>query len=332
MKNTDDEKGYKHSLSHLSLFVLEGYLIVEISGVDAERYLHGRLTQSVKSLSPGAGAKSLLLSPQGKIQSQLLLLKKEETYLLLFDPSEKEDSKKESLQALFQFRVADQVFETDHTSTHALISLQGPKATPFLNSLKIPLPENRFSHLSTEFLGSPITIIKHQRGAPDGFDLLVPKDKLTTIETALLEKGISFSLQKGSAQAFEILRIAAGISLFGSDLSHQVIAPDIPLGELVSFQKGCYTGQEVVEMATARGRPNKKFLLFGADASFEVLPGASIFKQGESALLPVGTVTSSATLRSSTLVLGFVKFSVDENEPFIINNQTFLVRTTEKYI
>lgn len=48
--------------------------VVVVEGADAQRYLHGQLSQDVVALEVGAGAWSLVLQPQGKVDAWFRLL------------------------------------------------------------------------------------------------------------------------------------------------------------------------------------------------------------------------------------------------------------------
>jgi aminomethyltransferase len=85
--------------------------------------------------------------------------------------------------------------------------------------------------------------------------------------------------------------------------------------ELVSFNKGCYAGQEVVEMATARGRPNRQLVKFSVPGR-EVTAGSKLSTDNSKAA--AGEVTSSVYLPQDnrSLILALVKTSELEKPLF----------------
>jgi folate-binding protein YgfZ len=73
--------------------------------------------------------------------------------------------------------------------------------------------------------------------------------------------------------------------------------------DAVSFDKGCYLGQEAIFMLEKRGRPSKRLVQLRADAPLSV--GAAIESEEGS---PIGTVTSAAVLPAGPHALGIVRF------------------------
>ncbi len=106
-------------------------------------------------------------------------------------------------------------------------------------------------------------------------------------------------------QAFETLRIESGVPLYGRDLGPDTLALEAPLGAAISFNKGCYLGQEVVERVTARGHVNRK--LVGLDLDGDAVPddGAPLYAEERE----VGRVTSAAWSwrRARPVALGYVR-------------------------
>jgi folate-binding protein YgfZ len=90
--------------------------------------------------------------------------------------------------------------------------------------------------------------------------------------------------------AFESLRIEAGTPAFPDELGPDVLLPEVPFADLVSYTKGCYIGQEVIVRIRDRGHVNR--LLRGLALEGEVVPdaGAAVL----AADTEIGKVTSAA--------------------------------------
>ena len=101
----------------------------------------------------------------------------------------------------------------------------------------------------------------------------------------------------------EVLRVEAGVPLFGADLTETTIPLEANLDRAIALNKGCYVGQEVIARATYRGHMNRKLagLLLGAGAP---VPGTELQLAGKK----VGWVTSvvSSALRGQNVALGYV--------------------------
>ena len=91
-----------------------------------------------------------------------------------------------------------------------------------------------------------------------GFDLIAPIANLSNIAQRLTETGKQFSAAWVGEEAQNILRIEAGIPRYGADFTEDNLLLEVGLDDAVSFSKGCYLGQEVVERIRSRGHVNKK--------------------------------------------------------------------------
>jgi folate-binding protein YgfZ len=129
-----------------------------------------------------------------------------------------------------------------------------------------------------------------------------------------------------AAEAWEAVRVEAGIPVMGAELDERTIAAEADLlDRAVSFTKGCYTGQELVARLDARGnrvvRHLRGLVVEGpAEASAGsgpvsrgVVPGSEIVFEGK----VVGTVTSSAWSPAfgCPVALGYVHRAVEPPSP-----------------
>ena len=306
------EEQISQARSSAILFELDNAAVFRISGIDAERYLQGRITQDVKKLTPGEGAQSLLLSPQGKVRGLFTLLRNEDSFLLILDRGLEKEHAAEFVESLLMFKVADQLEVENLSSSLSLISVQGQECRDALARTGFgKLPEGRFSHCRGEVDGLSVTMLHSHRGPFTSFDILLDRsdcDKfIASIRTA---KGSQ--LARGSENARNLLRLVSLIPEYGIDLDEKVSATDIPIDNLVSFEKGCYAGQEVVEMSIARGRPNRRLQLFEAEKP--ISQGAELNLVG--AEKPLGRITTSVELPSRNIcfAIGFLKTSVAPSE------------------
>lgn len=311
-----------------SLVPLPRTMIFRVHGPDASRYLHGRLTQDIKTLATGSGKRSLILSPNGKIQSHLLVLRLADSFFLLADPLTRENSVADFLQVLFQFKVADQVELENLTDSFVGYSLLGVNAKQMLERITAStIPDLPFAHAELSLGNIPMRIVHFPRGACDCFDLLISRNDEVGFVQFFRNVAESSQLQLGDENVLEQIRLLATIPRFELDLADSVMASDIDLQNLVSFQKGCYTGQEVVEMATARGRPNRKLRLLHSSTACDVTAKSEIRIRQDNQEISIGFTTNSCfhDSQGATLVLGFLKYQVDEKQTFFILSAPFTV-------
>ena len=308
------ETTYNAACTTSVLFELPLQIIVSIHGPDSERYLQGRITQEVSKITEGSGAQSLLLTPQGKILSQFHLFRSKEQFFCIADPGSGEE---DFLRALLQFKVADQLEVESLRASHRLYTLLGPTSAEALASLGADVPTELYSHCEAPLADLPARIFRTNRGA-EGFDILVATDLAEKLTNAFGELSLvdSTSNEEERQEAFQMLRITAGIPQAGADLSEKSIATDIPIEHLISFNKGCYAGQEVVEMSTARGRPNRRLLTLSCTVDQAVASGTDVTSDGKKC----GTVLSSCYFPSTQecRCLAFVKTSIADDAPLAI--------------
>jgi folate-binding protein YgfZ len=106
--------------------------------------------------------------------------------------------------------------------------------------------------------------------------------------------------------AYELARLRRARPRFGVDFGEQHYPQEAGLKASVSFQKGCYLGQEVVCTLENRGRLTKQLCALRGTEKAQLVAGSALTTlSGE----PVGTITSAAwdPALGANLALGFVK-------------------------
>lgn len=252
------------------------YSHLKVSGQDTERYLHGRLTQDIKALADRQAKLTLLLNPQGRIQAQAIIYRDNNSFELFSDPLT--DEQVEALVSdLLQFKVADDVNidKLDNVQSLLIFSSEEFSIDP---SLKV------FSTVQFE---------------PNA---IVCSGSKEVIQKLLLDLSSDFELEELSTETLTLFRIRAGYPLMNQDINFKTQAPDTPLSSTVGPAKGCYVGQEVVEMALARGRPNKSLVRLSVKSETPLTLKPNICLQ-ETAQ-EVGLVTSQAYDNSRAEMLG----------------------------
>ena len=115
-----------------------------------------------------------------------------------------------------------------------------------------------------------ICVVSASHTGEPGFDLIAPQSSLVELAHKLTDAGKRFSAAWVGEEAQHILRVEAGIPRYGIDFSEDNLLLEVGIDHAVSFSKGCYLGQEVVERIRSRGHVNKKLsglLLDGQDAA-----------------------------------------------------------------
>ena len=308
---TEAEKAFTGMQSGAVLFDRPLLTAIKVGGPDHPRYLQGRITQDLNQLETGRSIGSLLLSPQGKIQGKFLILKRESDLLLLAERLPDDANAEEFIRALLQFKVADQVDVESLGSSHRVLTLQGAASAGQLESIGCSVP-NEQSHAASDWQGQSLTLAASQRGEIPGFDIICSNEA----EAGLREVLIGAGAVLGSPDCWKMLRIESVLPEMGAELGEKTAATEIDVRTLVSFEKGCYAGQEVVEMSIARGRPNKSLVRLSGPAEAALPEGADIIDAASGK--KCGSVTSSVFFpsREEAGCLGFIKAAFIESTAF----------------
>ena len=149
-----------------------------------------------------------------------------------------------------------------------------------------------------------ICVVYASHTGETGFDLIAPIANFPNIAQRLTETGKQFSAAWVGEEAQDILRIEAGIPRYGVDFTEDNLLLEVGLDDAVSFTKGCYLGQEVVERIRSRGHVNKKLVGLSLEGQQSANPGDVIV----SADKPIGTITSSihSPALGRPIALGYV--------------------------
>jgi folate-binding protein YgfZ len=194
------------------------------------------------------------------------------------------------LEHLGKLVVADDVRLASVGPALALRALEGPASRDILEraaGAEVALAPGAVAEL--EIAAAPVVVAAYAETGEVGFRLATPADAAQRISLALAEAGRPLGLVIGSGQAFEILRIEAGTPRFGAELGRDVLPAEVRLEVAIAFDKGCYTGQEIVARVESRGRVRRRLVGLRLRAEAAPAPGAPIEAGG----LAVGEVTSA---------------------------------------
>ena len=230
--------------------------LLQFTGSDRLPFLQGMLSNDLTQLKPFEGQYATVLTQQGKVIADVRVLCSLNSFYLDFWESLKD----KILAHLNRYLVADEVEIADRSQEYSTLSIQGPRSAALLHGLVGPteLPGPALQHAMVTVDGAAICIVGASHTGELGYDLIVPLKDLDTIARRLTDLGAQFSASWVGAEAQNILRIEAGIPRYGVDFNEDNLLLEVGLDYAVSFNKGCYLGQEVVERIRSRGHVNKK--------------------------------------------------------------------------
>lgn len=293
---------YRAVREGVGLFDLSHRGLFQFTGPDRLPFLQGMLSNDLRGLKTFDGQYAALLTQQGKVVADVRVLCAMNSFYLDFW----EYLRERILAHLNRYLIADEVEIADRSDEYAMLSLQGPQSKALLLRLvkEDDLPHRPFGHAMIHLDGSAVCVVAAGDTGEPGFDLIIPRTDLDKIARRLSQAGSSFSLRWVGAEAHEILRVEAGVPLYGVDFNEDNLLLETGLDQAVSFTKGCYLGQEVIERIRSRGHVNRKLSGIVLEGETPAKPGSPIEANGKAA----GTITSSviSPRLSRPIALGYV--------------------------
>jgi len=265
---------------------------VRMRGEDRVAFLQGMVSNDVKVLAAGDTAYVALLTQQGRVVSDLRVYAAEDHFILDL-PAQAAAAAQAALE---RYIVADDVeLEADDG---LLIGLEGPAIPALLAAVAAGPTPARFGHAS--ICGCDVRFAPASHAGEGGVVIAVAAADVAAVWHALRDAGAGAV----GLNALDVLRVEAGIPWMGIDMDDDVLVMEADLENAISFKKGCYLGQEVVERVSARGHVNRKRTGLAFDGA-PVLARTPLLAADKE----VGWVTSSvASPRlARTIGMGYVR-------------------------
>lgn len=217
--------------------------VIRLTGAESAEFLQGQLTNDVEALAPGEGCYAALLDRKGKMRSDMRVLSLAQDEILVDCPAFTADAVEGHLQ---MYKVGRQV-EVGTVGDATWLSLLGPACSSVLG--EVPLgAEHSHRELSVE------GVVVRAVTTGLGVDLLLPAAQAGTVAATLLDRGAD----PITAEAAEIVRVETGRPAYGAEMGPDTIPQEAGINDrAVSFEKGCYIGQETVARLHYKGKPNR---------------------------------------------------------------------------
>ncbi len=229
---------------------------LSFTGPDRVRYLNAILTNDIKGLAENHGTLSLFLNPQGHLQAEI------ETYALreeLFCVSYAM-IRERLIEGLEKYIIMDDVTLADETEEYGTIALEGPKAAVVAAELTGVELEGMVELESREVLvrAVPCRMTRRSAGGVSGAEFLAERGEIEEVWKTVVEAARKFGGGPAGYTALNVVRLEQRIPWFGYDFGEKQIPHEAGLQDShISYTKGCYTGQEIVERVRSRGQVNR---------------------------------------------------------------------------
>ncbi len=315
-----------------------------LTGEDRIRFLHGQVTNDVKKLSVGVGCYAALVTAKGKMQSDLNIYCLQEELLLDFEPGltatitqrlEKyiiaDDVQVVDVAPLYGLLTVQGPKAAEIVRSLNLFIELPAKPFNFVRATDTTLGEiylinqprldgdifglrwqakrdTALAALESSVQSKAPSPLRFAGAVQNGYDLFVPLDALPTVADKLVATAKLVGGRACGWTAFETARIEAGTPRFGVDMDETNIPLECGIEtRAVSYNKGCYIGQEVINRIHTIGHVNRELVGLRLADDLKTLPvrGDKLFKDGKE----VGYITSvifSPTLQTN-IALGYAR-------------------------
>jgi len=319
---TESQEEIHQVRNNCGYFFMEGWNILTANGKETFSFLQTQTTNDTLQLQVGQGQSSAVTDRQARLIANFSIhrLSENEAWLL----SDNSKTLHDHLES-FHFR---EDFKFDFPNL-CLLTLQGPKSILVLEKLLSTLPEKPNEITQEKIESTPVTVIKKSLTGEEGFILCFPPEQKDLLTEKLLNANPEIQPVKIGEEAREILRIEAGIPIFGKDMDSKNILPETGLEHSsVSYNKGCYTGQEVIARIKTYGAPN--FALMGVTVEGPLSPPMNgSIKLGDK---KIGIIKSSIRSASLGKVIALAYLQKDHRSPDVelevtIDERPFKIKT-----
>ena len=253
---------------------LDTRILVRVTGDDRASFLHGMCTADVNGAKPGVILPALFLTEHAHVISEAFIWVTADSLLLDINT----DAWTRTHAHLEKLLVADDV-EFEEQSDSAIIDLEGPTVLDVVGAT---------SMVAWTFIENDGALIGNvpRYGGPAA-SILVSRDALDSTIAAIVAKNPD--ARSIDAAILDVIRVEHGIARLGVDTTDKTIALEARLNRAISFNKGCYLGQETIERATARGGLKKRMFGLKFDTPDVPAAGSVVSLDGKE----VGRVTSA---------------------------------------
>ena len=332
MTENDAPPGYDAAVGSAALFDRSYRTRLSVKGRAPRQMLDGILTGTIPpeperpsdEVLAGRATYHCVLTPKGKMVADLWVwcLGAEDAEGFLLDvPAPARDGLLAHFRTFLPPRLAG---VEDLTQGTRMLTVVGPDAAAALSraalGLRVEAPElqgleeGEFRAVGAG-AADALLVTRTAQVWPQAFDVVGPASAVDALERALVGAGVV----AGDPAAWEVLRVEAGRPAYGVDMDEDRIPVEAGVHDrAIDYQKGCYTGQEVIVRIRDRGRVNRSLRLLHLGGVEPPAPGAELFDpDSERPEKAVGWVTSA--VRSprfgETVALGYVRREADRAVP-----------------
>jgi len=298
---------YRRATTEAVLCVRTERGLLEVTGNDRTTWLNNLVTNVIKTLQPGEGNYAFAVNLKGRVVFDMNLLVLPDRVWLDIDTRFLEAAKTH----LDRYIIAEDVTLRDISGEVGRAAILGPKTADIIAQAGLGnlTPMAQLQHVEAMFRNTTVRMLRHDFAGLPTVELLAPKTGRDNPETALAETMVGGAISGRymiANEGIDILRIESGIPKSMDDIDEDIVPPETGQIERgISYHKGCYLGQEVIERMRSHGVLARKLVGLRIEGETPVAKNTPV-KFGEK---DVGRVTSCCWSEAvgSLLALGYVK-------------------------
>ena len=270
--------------------------LLKITGEDRLRYLHNQSTNDFEKLQPGGGCDTVFVTSTARTLDLATAYITEDAVLVLVSPNRRQQLLTWLDRFIFPF---DKVELNDLSADYAVFSLIGEASQSLLSRLTsdtISL-NNLGEHQLITLADVPVRVGMGSGLATFGYTLIVNRDRADIVWSKIVEAGAI----PGGDRLWESLRIQQGRPESDRELTEDYNPLEAGLWQTISFDKGCYIGQETIARLNTYNGVKQK--LWGIKLDRPVSPQTAIALDDKK----VGILTSYVDTPTGCFGLGYVR-------------------------
>lgn len=267
------------------------YGVVEVSGKEAAEFLNNQTTNDILQIQEGQGVAAALLDRKAQVHAYFSCHRLGGSFWLFMEKAQIPTL----LERLETYHFSEDVAFRDYSDEKAVFTVQGPLSWKLLRGGLANGPTQKPSEygiLRTDSLfGVPALILRRTLTGEEGCWLMVNPAEADRLMEGLQKAGEPLSLAEITPEAMDVLRVEAGIPLYGVEMDEGTLLPETGLERVaVSYTKGCFPGQEVVAKVKTYGSVPKALVGLVFSPNTQALPPVDSLCMVNNQ--PVGTLKS----------------------------------------
>ncbi len=267
---------------------------LQLSGDDRLRFLHNQSTNDFNSLQPGQGCDTVFVTSTARTIDLATAYVTDDAVLLIVSPN-----RRQSLMELLDRYIfpMDKVELKDISEAMAIFSLIGPQSHDRLAPFGVAAGQPHGTHQVVQIDGTDVRVATGSGLVTEGYTLVCDAANASGVWKTLTEAG---AVPLGET-VWEQVRVQQGRPASDRELSEDYNPLEAGLCHTISFNKGCYIGQETIaRLNTYKG---VKQHLRGIRLDAPVEPGTPVTVEDRK----VGKLTSCVETPDGYVGLAYIR-------------------------